>query len=57
MKVLRTTSLGSNFTGSNKKKECSTLCQNKSLLISLIEYSGISLSYSITYWRTTEYNS
>ena len=26
------------------KKECGTLCQDKFLLISLIEYSGISLS-------------
>ena len=28
------------------KTECSALCQNKFLLISLIEYSGISLGYS-----------
>ena len=49
MKVLRTASLGSTFTGSYKKKECSALCQNKFLLTLLIEYSGISLSYSITH--------
>ena len=31
------------------KKEFSALCQDKFLLISLIEYSGISLSYSVTH--------
>ena len=49
MKVLRTASLGSNFTGSYIKKKFSALCQNKFLLISLIEHSGISLSHSITH--------
>ena len=48
MKVLRAASLGSNFTGSYKKKNV-VHCKNKFLLISLIEYSGISLSYSITH--------
>ena len=48
MKVLRAASLGSNFT-SFRKKECSALCQNKFLLISFIEYSDISLSYSVTH--------
>ena len=60
MKVLRTASLWSNFSGSYKKKECSALCQNKFLVLPLKEYSGISLSYSITHqshYRTTEYNS
>ena len=52
MNVLRTPSLGSNFTGSYKKKECSALCQNKFLLILLIKCSGISLSYSITHQLT-----
>ena len=31
------------------KKECSALCQNKFQLISLVECSGIGLSYSITH--------
>ena len=31
------------------KKECSALYQNKFLLMSLIKYSGISLSYSKTH--------
>ena len=48
MKVFRTASLGSNFTGCDKKY-CCALCQNKFLLISLIEYNGISLSYSTTH--------
>ena len=57
MKVLRTASLGSNFTGSYIKKEFNALFQNKFLSISLIEHSGISLSYSITHQsrsRTTK---
>ena len=41
MKVLQTASLGSNFTGSYKKKECSALCQNKFVLIPLIEYAAV----------------
>ena len=54
MKVLRTANLGSNFTGSYKK-ECSALCQNKFLLISLIDYSDISFSYSITHqWHNSQ---
>ena len=44
MKVLRTASLGSNFTAPYKKKECSALCQNKCLLISLIEYVPANIS-------------
>ena len=41
MKVLQTASLGSNFTGSYKKKEFSALCQNKFVLIPLIEYAAV----------------
>ena len=48
MRVLKAASLGFNFTGSYKKKNVGQ-CQNKFILISLIEYSGISLSYSITH--------